>query len=138
MSAGRDDGRGATDGVRERLAHHPAAGGDEHEEERAEQLGEQAPPFLGRVLEVLDRLLELLKLCAQVSGDGVEHLSVSGRGSTVDTGHGDTVTHARLPGQLAKSAHAAHPPGSGARSRVHAARRRARAIWSRRWIVRNR
>ena len=41
-----------------RLAHHPAAGGDQDEEEGAEQLREQPSPLLGRVLEVLHRLLE--------------------------------------------------------------------------------
>ena len=48
--------RGPADGVREGLAHHPAARGDEHQEERPEQLREQAPPLLARVLEVLDRV----------------------------------------------------------------------------------
>ena len=49
---GCDDGCGAADRVGERLAHHPAAGGDEDEEEGPEELREQAPPLLARVLEV--------------------------------------------------------------------------------------
>ena len=56
ISPGAVTAAAAADRVRERLAHHPAAGGDQHEEERAEQLGEQAPPLLLRVLEVLDRM----------------------------------------------------------------------------------
>ena len=61
ISAGRDDRRRAADRVRERLAHHPAAGRDQHEEERAEQLGEQAPPLLAGVVEVGEHRLERLE-----------------------------------------------------------------------------
>ena len=58
----------------ERLAHHPATGGDEHEEEGAEELGEQASPFLRRVLEVLDRFLERLEAMGETSGRRVEQV----------------------------------------------------------------
>ena len=47
------------DRVRERLAHHSAARGDEHEQERAVELGEQPPPLLLRVLEVRHRLRDV-------------------------------------------------------------------------------
>lgn len=40
-----DHGRRASDRVRERLTHHPGAGGDKHQEERPQQLGEKAPSF---------------------------------------------------------------------------------------------
>ena len=40
-----DHGRRATDRVRERVTHHRAAGGDKHQEERPQQLGEKAPSF---------------------------------------------------------------------------------------------
>ena len=56
ISPGRDHGCGAADRIREGLPHHSAARGDEHEEERPEQLGEQPPPFLARVLEILERV----------------------------------------------------------------------------------
>ena len=36
-------------------AHHPAAGGDDHKQERAVDLREQAPPLLARILEVPHR-----------------------------------------------------------------------------------
>ena len=36
------------------MVHHRPAGGHEHEEEGAEQLGAQATPLLGRVVEVAD------------------------------------------------------------------------------------
>ena len=51
---GCDHRRLSADLPRERVAHHPAARGHQHEEERAEQLGEEAPPFLTRILEVED------------------------------------------------------------------------------------
>ena len=54
--AGRDDCVGSADRVREGPPHHPAAGGDEHEEEGAEYLREEAAPFLARVVEVLNGL----------------------------------------------------------------------------------
>ncbi len=53
---GRGDGCGAADGVGEGLAHHPAARRHEDEEEGPEQLGEEPPPLLLGVLEVLDRV----------------------------------------------------------------------------------
>ena len=37
-----------------RLAHHPSARGNEHEEERPEKLGEEPSPLLARVVEVLE------------------------------------------------------------------------------------
>ena len=49
----------------ERLAHHSAAGGDEHEEERAEELGEEPAPFLVRVVEVLDPFPDGLVGCLE-------------------------------------------------------------------------
>src|SRR5262249_5545280 len=61
---------------------------DEDEEERSEELGEEPPPLLGRVLEVLDRLPERLELRAEVAGDGVVHLSVSERTPPADLAHG--------------------------------------------------
>ena len=71
--ARRHDRSGAADRVRERLAHHPAAGRDEHEEERAEQLGEEASPFLRRILEVLHRFLERLESDARRTPQCVSH-----------------------------------------------------------------
>ena len=50
---GGDDGGLSADGVGEGLAHHAATGGDEHEEEGAERFGEEAAPFLVRVVEVV-------------------------------------------------------------------------------------
>ena len=49
----------AGDRVRERLAHHPAAGSDDHEQERAVELREQPPPLLPGVLEVRHRLRDV-------------------------------------------------------------------------------
>ena len=49
---GSDDRGGAADGVRERFAHHAAAGRDQHQEEGAEQLGDEPAPLLARVVEV--------------------------------------------------------------------------------------
>jgi hypothetical protein len=42
-------------GIRERLAHHAATRGDDHEQERPVRLGEEPAPFLIRILEVLHR-----------------------------------------------------------------------------------
>ena len=93
---GRDDRRGAADRAGERLAHHAAAGRDEHEEERAEQLREQSPPLLRRILEVLDRLLKCRQLMAQgacqveqsaTRGAGVSlriHVATMDRGARCD------------------------------------------------------
>ena len=47
------------DHARKGVAHHPAAGRGEHQEERAEQLGDQASPFLAGIVEVRDPLDEL-------------------------------------------------------------------------------
>ena len=50
---GRDDRRGQADlalGVQQ-----PAAGGDQDQHERAQQLGEQPPPLEPRIIEVLPR-----------------------------------------------------------------------------------
>ena len=71
IKPGRDHGRVAADRAGERLAHHPATGGDEHQEERAEQLREQPAPLLRRVLEVLDRLVETQELVGQRRVSGV-------------------------------------------------------------------
>ncbi|MBP6136106.1 MULTISPECIES: hypothetical protein [Candidatus Neomicrothrix] len=38
-----------------RPVHHPAAGGDEHQEEGAERFGEESAPLLARVVEVVHR-----------------------------------------------------------------------------------
>ena len=48
-----------TDRLRKRLAHHPAARGDQHEEERAEQLGREPSPLLPRILEIGHRIDDL-------------------------------------------------------------------------------
>ena len=53
------------DHARERVAHHAATGGHQHEEERAEQLGEQAAPFLVRVVEVSDALDDPLLVASE-------------------------------------------------------------------------
>ncbi len=53
------------------LAHHSAAGRDNHEQECAVQLREQAPPFLARIIEVLNSLQDVLLRCAQLAGDEV-------------------------------------------------------------------
>ena len=55
------------DRVRERLAHHPPAGGHEDEEERPEQLREEPAPLLTRVVEVLEGCVELLELPLDVT-----------------------------------------------------------------------
>ena len=59
ISAGCDHGGRPADRVREGLAHHAAAGGDEHQEERAEQLRREASELQPRVLEVGHRINDL-------------------------------------------------------------------------------
>ena len=77
------DGGLSADGPRKRMAHHAAAGRHEHEEERAEELGEQPPPLLAGIVEVLDppdrRSL--------VAGDEAGVVGAGGGGVGVD-GHG--------------------------------------------------
>ena len=69
---GHDGGRTA-DHARERVAHHAAPGGHQHEQEGAEKLGEQAAPFLVRVVEVSDALFDLLLVASEQSRDFVLH-----------------------------------------------------------------
>lgn len=60
------------------MARHAAAGRHEDEEERAEHLGEQAPPFLAGILEVGDAIDHALlvardrALHGNAGGDGHE------------------------------------------------------------------
>src|SRR6476646_9612598 len=61
--------RRAADDTGERLAHHTAAGRDDHEQERAVQLSEQAPPFLARIIKILNPLHDALLYCSQYVGD---------------------------------------------------------------------
>jgi hypothetical protein len=67
-----DDLSRTTDRVRKRVGHHSATCRDQHQQEGAEQLGEQAPPFLGGVLEALYRFFEGHETVRKVPGRGVE------------------------------------------------------------------
>jgi hypothetical protein len=78
----RDHRRRPADRVRERLAHHAAAGRDQHQQGGAEQLGEQPPPLLRRVLEVLYRPDDMPGLVGQLLGLAVTP-RLSGIGSLV-------------------------------------------------------
>ena len=62
------DGGRTADHARESMAHHAAAGCHQHEEERAEKLGEQATPFLVRVVEVGDAVFDALFVASEQSG----------------------------------------------------------------------
>ena len=53
---GRDNRRATADGIGKCLPHHPAASGDEDEEKRPQQLGEQPAPLLLRIGEVRERV----------------------------------------------------------------------------------
>ena len=64
-----DHGRRTADRARERLTHHPGAGGDKHQEERPQQLREKAPSlkFPMGIIEIITsynhNLLYLEKRC---------------------------------------------------------------------------
>ena len=47
------------------MPHHSSTGSRQNKEERAEQLGEQASPFLSRVVEVADALDDVLLVAGQ-------------------------------------------------------------------------
>ncbi len=51
------------------MAHHAAASRHQHEEERAEELGEQPAPFLVRVIKVRDAVFDLPFVASEQSGD---------------------------------------------------------------------
>jgi hypothetical protein len=53
------DGGAVADHARGGVAHHAAACGGQHQEEGAEQLGEQAPPLLPWLLKSLMRSMTL-------------------------------------------------------------------------------
>ena len=56
---------------REGAAHHAPAGGGQHQEEGAEQFGEQPPPFLPRVVEIGDAVDDALLVAGdQAHGPG--------------------------------------------------------------------
>ena len=52
---GGDDRSGTADRAGKGLPHHAPSGGHEDEEERSEQLGEEAAPLLARIMEVVQR-----------------------------------------------------------------------------------
>jgi hypothetical protein len=87
--SGRNDCGAATDRAGERLVHHPAAGGDKDEEERAEELREKPAPLLGRILEVLDRSFERAELRADVARDRLEQRPASDRSLSLGRAHGE-------------------------------------------------
>ena len=62
------------DRVWERLAHHPAASGDDHEEEGAVELREEPSPLLVGVLEVAHRAGDVLVDPAEDVRLGLSHL----------------------------------------------------------------
>ncbi len=64
---GCDDCGGTADRVGKGLPHHAATGGHEDEEERSEQLREEAAPLLARIVEVLQRRDDLVIQMAQCS-----------------------------------------------------------------------
>ena len=70
ISAGRNDRGLPADHVRERVAHHPATGGDEHQEERPEQLREQTSPLLARIVEVGDSIHDPLLVASDRTKNG--------------------------------------------------------------------
>ena len=61
---------GVADGAGKRLAHHAPAGGHDHEEERAQQLGEQTSSLLAWVVEIADAFDDVLL----VAGDRAERV----------------------------------------------------------------
>ena len=61
----RHHGGLAADHARKGVAHHAATGGHQDEEERAEQLGEQAPPLLMWIVEVVDTVDNSLLVAGQ-------------------------------------------------------------------------
>ena len=64
---GCDDRSGTADRAGKGLPHHAATGGHEDEEERSEQLREEAAPLLARIVEVVQRRDELVIQMAQCS-----------------------------------------------------------------------
>ena len=94
VSAGRRDGGGVADHAGEGVAHHAPAGGRQHQEEGAEQLGEQPPPLLPRVVEVGDAVDDALlvagerterarRRCLLVSRSRLPHIGVGKRARIV-------------------------------------------------------
>ena len=60
-----DDRSLVGDEVREDVAHHPSTGSHQHEEEGPQHFGEETPPLLSRVVEVLDALHDFLFVTGQ-------------------------------------------------------------------------
>src|SRR4029077_1656968 len=58
---GRDHRRGPADRIRKRLPHNAATSGNQHQEERAQQLREQPPPLPRRILKVLEHRNDTLR-----------------------------------------------------------------------------
>ena len=57
----------AADRAGEGVTHHAATGRHQYEEERPQHLGEEAPPLLAGVVEVLDALHDLLLVAGERS-----------------------------------------------------------------------
>ena len=83
----RRDCRSSADRVREGLAHHSATGGHQNQKERAEDLGKQPAPFLGRIVEVLEYLRQTPVFAGGEFFDHPQFATVHGL-STVRCGHG--------------------------------------------------
>ena len=93
------DGGAVADHAGEGVAHHAPAGRRQDQEEGAEQLGEQAPPLLARVVEVVDAVDEVLL----VAGERAERARRRyGSFAVIVASHQDSRRRARLGVQLGR------------------------------------
>ena len=75
----RDHRGGAADHAGERVAHHAATGGHQHQEEGPEHLGEEATPLLAGVLEVGDAIEDALLVVRQRSEHALDRCRLEWR-----------------------------------------------------------
>jgi hypothetical protein len=118
---GRDDCRATADGIGKRLPHHPAASGDEDEEKRPQQFGEQPAPLLLRIGEVHERvdqrlLVRLEKMLARGTHHDDFYLSVGACDSMNDQASGSHgVTLRREPHAVNRDTESGRPVSMGLR-----------------------